>query len=256
MNKNIQFLLLILPLITITLNLSAQGWVMEDRDGSTTYMLGDWVKVDDPEEEGFSSIYNLSERILIIVNPDDMSYAEGTIDDYCQALSDMTSKMMEGMTEEQKEMMEAYMKNTNSGPAPDVKVQSEGSGENVAGYSTEKYSVMVDGELFQEVWISRDGDLKELVNAYSKVEPITREMVGCSSFEINLDIDPEYSEAYLELMRSGLELKSIRYEYGSPDPGTDIVRLEKASLSKEDLMPPAGYKKLDFQEFMSAQQGR
>ena len=255
MNKNIQFILLTLPLFIFTLNISAQGWVMEDRDGSTTYMLGDWVKVDDPEAEGFSSIYNLSERILILVNPDQNSYAEGTIDDYCAALNDMTSKMMEGMTEEQKQMMETYMKNSNSGPAPDVKIQSEGTGEKVAGYSTEKYSVMVDGELFQEVWISKDGALQDIVDAYTEIEPITREMVGCSSFEINLDIDPEYSEAYLELMQSGVELKSISYEYGSPDPGTDIVRLERAALTKEDLIPPAGYKKVNFQEFMNAQQG-
>lgn len=254
MKKRLILNLLITLLMAMPITLNAQDWVIEDRDGSITYISGDWIKTIDPEEEGFTSIYNLSAGKLILINTDTESYSEGSLDDYCQALNEMTSSMMEGMTPEQKEMMEAYMSQSNSGPAPEVKIESRGAGENIAGYSTEKYAVMVDGELYEEVWISSDEALMKLVDLYKKMEPMTMEMVKCSAMEINLDNDPDFSEAYLDLMHKGMELKSVRHEYGSPEPGTDIIRVEKTSIPASEFKPPANFKKVDFQPFLAPQE--
>lgn len=246
-------LIAVLLLCIISGFVNAQGWVISDDDGSTTYISGDWIRIEDPDEGSFSSIFNMESKSLIIISHQNESYADGTMSDYCNAIKAMTSGMMEGMTPEQREMMEAYMSKSQSGPPPSVKIEHLGSGGNIAGYNTEKYKVMVDGELYEEIWISKEGDLKTLVEMFSeKVEPLTSEMVKCSAVGINFEQDPEFSEAYKELQRSGMELKSMRYEYGTPIIGSSVNSIERKSIPASEFKPPAGYSKVEFGEFMGS----
>lgn len=247
-NKIVAGILSVLFLLPIFL--SAQGWEIEESNGSVTKMSGDWIKVEETESDSYSSIYNVKDGILIIINSTEEQYAKGTVEDYCNSMKAMTNSLMEGMSPEEQKMMEQYMKQAGEAPAPTVTIKEMGSGGKIAGYDTKKVQVLTDNELFEEIWIAQSDELSELIKAYAQVSPFVKELAGCSSFEINLEQDPTFSEAYTELMLSGLEMKSIRHEYGTPNPGTSITRIEQKSISSSEFQLPAGFTKVDFSEFM------
>lgn len=251
-NKTFPGILMLLTLFIFPFCTNAQGWVIEEENGTISYISGNWLKVIESEEDAANiTIFNFEERLLIMADMDSRQYAEGTLSDYCEALKKMTNSMMEGMTPEQREMMEAYMEKSSQGPPPAVTTKKMGAGENIAGYKTEKIQVFVDGELYEELWISKDSELKELIAIYDKGAPVIREMVGCSSIEINMDNDPAFSEAYTDLLKTGFEMKSISYEYGTPNPGTDIISIEKKNIPSAEFTPPAGFTKVDFSHLMA-----
>ena len=157
---------------------------------------------------------------------------------------------MEGIPPEQKKMIEEQMKQANEAPAPLVSIKEMGSGGKIAGYDTKKFQVFANDELYEEIWLSQESELNELISVYAQINPFVIEIAGCSSFEINLEQDPTFSDAYTELMLSGLEMKSIRHEYGTPNPGTSIVSIEQKAIPSSEFKPPAGFLRIDFNEFI------
>lgn len=241
-------LVLLLPVLSI-----CQDWLIEDQDGTITLISGDLILIDDPNEGSYSNIFDLSERTLTVVSQQQQTYAAGSMDDYCEAFRSLTSAAMEAMPPEQREMMEAFLNESAEQPAPAVEIINTGEKDEVAGYPAVKYEVMADGELYEEVWLSKDDRLSGLIESIARMEPVTYEIVNCAAFEVNLQIDPEFSEAYRELMRTGMEMKSMRYEFGTPEPGTTLVRIERKHIPASEFSVPEGYARVTFEEFMRAQ---
>jgi len=235
----------------------SQGWIMEESDNSVTFIGNGWVKTlaSNMEEVPITSMYNLGTNTIILINEDELTYVKGSADDYCNAIKAMRDEMNKQMPTEQVKMMEDLIVQEKAKPAPTVIVQ-KGSGESIAGYSTTKYSILVDGELFEEKWISSDLALKGLVQAMNENVDLTLKIAGCSvPDEAFLKTAPEFSTAYKNVERSGIELKSISYEYGSAEPGTEVVSLQKEDLSSEEFEVPGDYSESNFEEFIMSMFG-
>lgn len=235
----------------------SQGWVIEESNNSITYIGDGWIKSlpDDMDEMPMTSMYNPGSNLIIMINENDMTYAKGSADDYCNAMKTMMREMNMQMPAEQKKMMDEMIAQEKAKPAPKVTVETSNGGS-VAGYNTTKYSIKVDGELFEEKWISNDAALNDLIRIMNETMDMTINIAGCSvPDEIFLKNAPEFSETYKNVERAGIELKNVSYEYGSGESGTDVVNLQKEDLSPDEFEVPGDYSEISFDELIISMAG-
>jgi len=252
-------LLLIFALLLSTLNgikSHAQDWVMTEADNTVTYISDGWIKsIEGSEEEDMTFMYNPSKDIIIMIDDANERYAKGSGDDYCNAMKAMRDEMNKQIPPDQAKMMQDMIEQQKAKPAPKVSVNKE-AGERIAGYPTDKYSIYVDGELFEEKWMSMDPALKDILQIIRSIVEFTARTASCSvPDESFLTASPEFSTEYKKLEGSGVELKSVSYEFGNPEVDSEVVSLEKEDIPSSEFEVPDGYSELSFQDIIMAMSG-
>ncbi|UCH22532.1 MAG: DUF4412 domain-containing protein [Deltaproteobacteria bacterium] len=223
------------------------GWVMSERNGDSTLISRGRMKNVSKE---FSWIMDGPGNEMIFYNSARKIYARGTVEDYCTSISSMMKEAMEGIPDEQRQMMVQMMAKSKPGSPHTVSVVKAGAGEVVAGFKTEKYKVTVEDELYEELWLNSDS---ALMKDFKSLMPMLQKFSSCTAGLGMMETSPENSPEYLRLMQSGIVLKSVRYEGGNPEKETDIMKLEKRSIPDQEFKAPAGYRKLSFAEMMGSQ---
>jgi hypothetical protein len=214
------------------------GWVETDANGDITYISGDKVKSVSKEEVGWT-IFDFKSNSMTMVNPEEKSYSRMTVDEYCSFIS----KMMGGMTAEQRAMIEQMMKKQK---APKVVVKKVGSGGKVAGYSSDMYSVVIDGSPRGKVWISTDGALnRDAGRIMKKIFAYTSKMKKCSSMGGGSG-GFEDTKAYQDLLKKGWVLKELM----DGKVESEVVKLEKKRVPESEFMVPAGFTLKPLKDFI------
>lgn len=237
-------LVVILITIYVTPGLMA-GIVATDSDGSKTYVSDGKIKHQDHEE---GMILDSKTGEVVYFNSGNKSYTRGKMSDYCAAMSNLMQQMMQSMPPEYKKMLGIGEEKKS----PKVTIVSEGSGGTLIGYKTEKYKVMADGELYEELWLTTDD---ALMKEFKPLVPLFSEFFKCSKI-MEMVVPVEGSPEYAKLLEKGFTLKSIKYENGDQNIETNITDLLLKDISTEEFQPPAGYKELSFSEFFSLQMER
>jgi hypothetical protein len=222
------------------------GWVMLEQNGNKTLISNGRLK---GTSAGVSSIFNGPKKEIIFIHDGQNIYWRGTVDDYCSSLATMLEQMIKEMPEEQRKMTQQMMSKENQSPDHKVSVVKNGDGETIAGLKTTKYRVMVDGELFEEVWLATNASL---MRDYEPLVPILQKFSSCLG-SMNMEFTPEKSADYQKLWETGFQLKSVRYAFGSPKTETDVVKTEKADIPDKEFEVPAGYQQRSFAEMMQLQ---
>lgn len=219
------------------------GWVMEESNGDRA-LFSDGRMKGYFENEGV--ILNGKTQVLVLINAAEKTYVQGTVDEICNELKTLQEKILAMMTPEMRKMIE---QNDNSANSPmDVTVRKKGSGGTIAGFETDRYEVLVDGELYEEIWItsvsSLTKELRPLLKTMEKFDQCVDAMTG--------DTSPELSPEYLDIVSKGVVLKSVRYEMGMPENETDVVRMEEQTIPDEEFQIPEGYQKITYSELMGS----
>jgi len=130
----------------------------------------------------------------------------------------------------------------------EVSFKKAGSGGKVAGWSTDKYEIYVDGKLYEEVWLVTDSSLvKDLTKVDFKV---FQEFSSCMADQPGGGWDPENSPEYVKLMKKGWEVKSV--SHGDVEQvSSDTVSLEKKDIPGSEFQVPANYRKVTIKELFS-----
>lgn len=266
--------------ITVVLILPAYaGWVEVHKNGQKTFISHGKVKSVFRVEEGpeISYIIDTVSGQITMVNSDLKVYASGTPEDYCKGTKafgeEIRDSVMSQLTPEQRQMMEEQMgamQNMKPAPqqniinrAPEVSIVNKGSGGIIAGHKTEKYTVLADGELYEELWIASDISLKKEIQAnrmggmYKTEKRMSKCMgsmdMGMKGMNTN---DPTDTPEYEKLIEEGWVLKAVMYMPGYFGEGnqsqtvTDIVKLEKRSIPDSEFKVPSGYRSLSVAEMM------
>jgi hypothetical protein len=224
------------------------GWVLTESNGNVTHISEGMMK---SAYETGSVILKGKDGILIMINDQNKKYAESTIEDFCETAGSIFEEVMQNVPPEQREMMKQMMGGKNTGSAPDVVVEKQGSGDKIAGFATDKYRVTVDGELYEDVWVATDEDLLK------DFKPLTRmiaDFMGCSlSIAAMGGTPPEATEEYLKLVEAGVMLKVESYDSDAPGTATDVTALVKTDVPDSTFETPAGYQKVEFMELMGTQ---
>jgi hypothetical protein len=243
-------------LLLLASNIQAQTWIMLDANNSVTYIGDGWVKSVEVGEEGdLTFIYNASQNTIILIDDANGMYAKGSGEDYCNSMKSLQNEMNNQLPPEQKKAMQDMINELKAKPTPKVAV-AKGAGEVIAGYQTTKYSINVDGELFEEKWITNDAALHSIISVIKNTYELTSKTAACSlpdGWPINNS--PEFTDAYRQVENSGIELRSIMYEYGDAQTQTDVVSLEKEDVPESAFEAPADYENVGFKELLMSMSG-
>ncbi len=277
-NKYLLLSLLLLVsffLFTVTAN---AGWVMEDSEGSTTYIGKDKIKSEYTNEGiSISHIIDVNKGLITMVDKNRKIYGSGTPDEYCNATrsfgKEMQEQAMAGLSPEQRKMMEEQMKQLQqmsksapmeNMPKPVVSIKRTGSNDVIAGHKTDKYTVNVDGDKYQDIWIasdiSMDDEMKKLrLDKFQLMQKRMDKCMDASKEEMGMMADPLDSPEYKKLTEKGFVMKEVYHTGGFSGPAgdetTEVVRLEKKSISSSEFKIPAGYKKVPIIDLFKGMMG-
>ena len=222
------------------------GWMMQEKEGDQTLISKGRLK---SSADNISWILDGPGNKVYFIDGHEKTYAIGTVEDYCGATTALVEQTMKNLPAEQRKLLEQMMKKDNKEARRTVSVIAAGDGGNIAGLKTVKYKVEVDGELYEEIWLATDSDL---LNEFKSLKPMLRKFSTCAS-TFGTEFTPENSSEYLQLMERGVEVKSIAYTDGGPEPVTDVVKLEKKDLPESEFLVPRDYRQVTFGEMLKSQ---
>jgi hypothetical protein len=243
--KSVWYFMAVALLLGLAVTVEA-GWMMQEKEGDQTLISKGRLK---SSADNISWILDGPGSKVYFIDGHEKTYATGTVEDYCGATAALVEQTMKNLPAEQRKMMEQMMKKDNEEARHTVSVKGAGDGGSVAGLKTVKYKVEVDGELYEEIWLATDSDL---LNEFKSLKPLLRKFSTCVS-TFGTEFTPENSPEYLQLMERGVEVKSIAYSDGSPEPVTDVVKLEKKDLPEAEFSVPRGYRQITFEEMLKSQ---
>jgi hypothetical protein len=249
---------IVLPALVLLIFLfavsSPAGVILVDRDGSKTLISKGKLK-NVTEGESQTIIFDADSEVMTVIDGEKRAYARGTVEEFCGEVSSIMGDAMKGMSEEEKAMMLQFMnkgKQKKTGAPLQVEVAREGSGGKLAGLSTVKYSVKVDGKPFEEVWLTEDGTIMREFKSLSKLADMTSKMAGCTLGEVGMDFSgtPYASPQYRDLFKKGYPVKIVSLDEGSLADGDEVVEVRKESIPGSEFEPPGDYRELSFKELM------
>lgn len=244
MNKvNIRNLFFIgLALLFFTDNLIS-GIFMIEKDGSKTYIANGKLK-EISEDDGM--IMDSKSGVFTYFSPEKKIYTRGTISDFCEAMNQIMEQMIATMPPEYKEMMGVGQEKK----PPKVEIVSEGDGGTIAGYKTEKFNVLANGESYETVWLTTDASL---IKEFKSLVGMLSEFQTCSKM-MDFGTPPvELSPEYVKLMETGLTLKSVEFEDGMETRIINTVSLEIKDIADSEFQVPSDYQEMSFTEYFSSQ---
>jgi len=276
--KNLLLSFLLLVTFFVFTVIAYAGWVMEETDGSTTYLGKGMIKAEHSNEGvNIAHIIDTNKNLITMVDKNRKIFGSGTPDEYCNAtksfVKDMLEQMLAGFPPEQRKMWEEQMKQAQQMPKsapienmhkPVVSIKKTGSNDVIAGHKTDKYTVNVDGDKYHEIWIasdiSMDDEMKKL--RLDKFHLMMNRMEKCmnsSEEEMGMMADPLDSPEYKKLTEKGFVMREVNYTGGFSGPEDDerkeVVSLEKKSISASEFKIPAGYKKVPIKEMFKGMMG-
>jgi hypothetical protein len=247
------------------------GWVIKEKDGEISYLSEGKIKVvTGAKEDRMWYIMDSKSGLMTLVDEERKVYASGKPDEYCEASKslgeEMKEAMMKKMSPEEREMFEKYMKGTErpeegkrpTSKKPAVTIEKTGS-EVIAGYKTSRYTIKVDGEKFEDVWIATDVSLdKEMKEIESGMLAMQKRFEKCAGpVEAYEEEDgPGSSPEYEKLMSEGFVMKEISYMGGHEEEGevvSEVMKLEKKNIPPSEFSVPSGYKRLSLKELFRGQ---
>ncbi len=227
------------------------GIIITEDGGEKTLISKGKIKEISGDADVRWQCFDAKAGTILQVNSGSRTYSKGTTREYCEASSLLFEESMKNMPPEQRKMIEDGMQKSRRQEKAKVSITKAGAGGTIAGYTTEKYKIMVDGSLHEEVWIaSSPAIMKEIPDA-EMMARFMREFQHCmSSGKFDVSNEPEFSTEYLSMMKEGLTLKNVRYQNGHGEIGTEVVSVEQKDLPASEFEPPAGYKKLTILEML------
>jgi len=226
------------------------------QEGMTTLVSNGQLRSQGLGPHDPTHIFDVNHRKVTIIYPAKEIYATGTPKEYCQALHNLQEEMKSQMSDEERRMVEEFMRGLREKTKkhPQVRVEDRGQGERIAGYPTEHFAVYVDQNLTEEVWLSEDPSLLGEFGDYTKLMDMTAEISRCISSAMGIPGGSlEEQPAYQDLMDKGVELKSVEYTDGSANT-EQVQDVSERSIKEAQFQPPEGFKKTSIKEVMKAQQ--
>lgn len=216
------------------------GWVIDE---VTRYAGGEEFRQRLYVQEGRFKSENSDETLIIDLEKESVYFLyDGEKRYFGGRLNDVIAELRRSAMTEMNE--EENVLDNPTGPLDaDVSLEIVKTGESVtlAGFKGEKYQVVVDGELKEELFLSAALPLHKELDPRKLAEVMLR-LGGVSApsskefFELN--------ERYLELMTKGYPIRSVEYDPSGEVILTEIEKVEKKKIAPSEFLPPKGYERI------------
>jgi len=254
------------------------GYRLTDKEGDETLVSKGLAKEQSTEGPGPESVFDLASARAWMSNPDRRVYWEGSIDELCSTIRE-TAKTMAKKMEQQMEAEIARLSPEQRAKVEDlrkgiaakraaaekeaskkpgvVKVERTDETATIAGQATRKYRVLIDGDLYQENWLTTDPTFaKEF--ALDKASEVMSRVSACAESEDTngggtKGVDE--GQVYRKLYERGWPLKTVAFKDGKPRPKSETVKIEKRDIPDKEFQPPPDYRKASLGEVMFSGMG-
>ena len=246
--------------IILLSNFAFAGWVITEESTDsygnkqiqTTFIQDNFIR-----HETLSSIaiIDLEKKIITIVFSEYRVYWSGTTQELKMNSIAAYDKQMEEMLiglppDAKKELDSIYtdikrqMLDTTYQELKNIKVIETLEKEEILGYNAVKYNIEVDSNVVESVWHTTDIkpygdiDIDYMISFMKQLNPIS----GQGSIS--------QTEEYLNLLRSGMLLKSIEYYSSTKQQEVRVSNIREIDIIPEFFKPPENYRESSFSDIL------
>ncbi len=229
------------------------GWVIvqktydasEGIQGATEeilYFQNDKVKMVSDE---IATVFDLNTGKMYFINYGSRTYWTGTAEDMeaqiKAAMDEMIEQQLANVPEDKREEMRAMYeqmmagKNTQDPSAmqhAQVAIEKTTEMLDIAGHSTQKYLVKVDGNLTEEIWLNTKAGIQNefaVAKFYDFMAGFLKSFQNQETYK--------NQDAYIKMAQKGYPLKIVDHT-GAYETITEVTSLEEKQLSETDFLPP------------------
>ncbi len=196
------------------------GWVIEwegtpirktgrqESLSSKSYIASDKRLV---EQEHIQTIYDYGSGTFTLLNPKKKYIWSGTIEEYVTRSTERRNKALRKKFGGNKDKDASKPKAIDKESLPPVVIERKPEEKDIAGYTALRYDVLVDGQLFQEIWVAEGLNLESDLDPEKLVkyqQERSRGYIGASAAPHNALY---HSKDYLDLLRKGFALQTTTY---------------------------------------------
>jgi hypothetical protein len=206
------------------------GWLIVDENGDQTLVSRGRLKMNPREARGQSMVLDLTRARMWVADAGRRLYWEGTVEEYCEALRGLMPSL---------QTPPAGSPGGDGTPPPRVTLERTDEAETIAKLPTRKYRVLVEGKLYEELWLANDEQLVRELDLTRAPDTFGR-MFACM---VTMDGQrPEASAEYRRLFAEGWPLKAVFHGEGGSPGRALVTRAEPREIAERDFMPPAGFR--------------
>jgi len=240
--------LLVLSIACLEAATAQNGWRIVDQGGEITFISKGRLKQAWGED---ALIMDGVKNRILFLSTEKKAFASGTPDQYCALMKEMQDELIAKLPPDQREAVTARKGQKEGGTQPTVVVKYQGAGQKVSGLATDKYAVMVDGKLYEEVWLATDADF---LKHFKPLVGIFRSFSECVGSMAMRD-EVESAKEYLDLYEKGIEVKARRAGAGGEEDSDQEAQVERVTVSDAEFVVPPGYSSMELREFVRSQMG-
>lgn len=204
------------------------GWLIVDDSGDQTLVSRGRLKMAPRQAPAQFMVLDLTRARMWVADAERRLYWEGTVEEYCQAVHDLVPSPRTPPA------------GGASASPPRVTLERTDETETIAKLPTRRYRVLVDGKLYEELWLTSEAALVRELDLARAPDTFGR-MFACM---VSLDGErPEASAEYRRLFAEGWPLKAIYHGEGGSPGRALVTRVEPREIAESDFAPPAGFTK-------------
>lgn len=230
---------------------AAAGWVSEwentaihngerlDSERSTMRIAKNRMRIDQPH---IVSIFDYAKGRMTLMNAKAGVYWSGTVDEYSEQTAKSRNQNLRRRIGEQATDKETDFK-VDLTDLPQIKVERTDEAKTLAGHATSKYVVLVNDELFQEVWMTEEINTREDIDVGKFLDYQRRNsarMIGKSAKPFNALYR---SKAYEDFLKKGPALQTITHHIAGGFEQR-ALSFKEAEVADGDFAVPEGYRKV------------
>jgi hypothetical protein len=202
-----------------------EQWVRGREGGPSKVVLyfSDYRFRTDHPESGLSTILNLKEDQLVLIDHRSKNYVEVKLSQWEKEVAKRLNQESQGTKPKERKIV----------------VRKTGKTATINGFKTEQIEILAGGELIEENWVTRDVEMRE-------VEQVMDRVAQGFSKDFRLETK-EGREIYEKLKAHGFSILvkdyTMTYGLGAIDR-IEVKKIEKKELKDEVFHPPVGYQKV------------
>lgn len=230
--------------------IASAGWVSEwentpihngerlDSERSTMRIANDKMRIDQPQ---IVSIFDYSKGTMTLMNPSAKVFWTGSVDEYSEETSKTRNRTLRDRIGKDAAKVEDFTVDLND--LPEIKVEKTDEAKKIADHPTLKYVVLVNDELFQEIWLTEDFNTNSDLNVGKFLDFQRRSsarMVGKSAKPFNALYR---SKAYEEFLGKGFAMQVIIHHIAGGFERR-VISIEETEVYGSAFVVPEGYRKV------------
>lgn len=246
-------------LLLLMLKLSA-GWLISEvstdsfgnKKFQTTFIQAKQLRF---ETATSITIIDLEQHTATLIFSEFQAYWSGTVDEFKQHTLDEIKIQVDMVIAHVPESERPYydelyqkllnhLNGTVTQRKPIVQIKKTGISDTISEHLAYEHEVFVDSILRERIWITNDLKPYREINIDALID-FTNQL---SPFEIRNNITQ--SEAYANLLKTGMPLRSVEYDENGVKNSTDVVRIVERELIATLFEVPNNYRKVGLRDIL------